>query len=210
MLVNRGILCCVLTMLLLGNLAIIALSVLHALAVFKIVRLSDKSADFAEQLSSDWTVKPFTKLMLTNDVCPDGWEVVFSVLWPGTVDGCIIGNNESVWTKSSYDNAQFKVPKSQRVGCNLIEKTEAVVQSKFDGKQICGLRGGNSYAEVNRVNLKTEKCPGETVPCSKKTSANNTICVENNMVDAICPVIDIVFVKDPSTLDRKEWIVFDT
>jgi hypothetical protein len=90
--------------------------------------------------------------MLTTDVCPDGWDVVFSVLWPGTVDGCIIGDNEGVWTKSSYDNAQFKVPKSSRIGCNLIKKTEAVNQTKFDGKSICGLRGGNSYAEATRVN----------------------------------------------------------
>jgi hypothetical protein len=32
--------------------------------------------------------------MLTTDVCPVGWEVAFSVLWPGTVDGCIIGDDE--------------------------------------------------------------------------------------------------------------------
>ena len=118
--VNRGVLCCILTLLLLGNVAIIALSVLHALSVWKIVHLSDKSADFAEQLSQDWNQKPFTKLMLTTDVCPVGWEVVFSVLWPGTLDGCIIGDNEDVWTKSLFDNSQLKMPKAQQQVCTLV------------------------------------------------------------------------------------------
>jgi hypothetical protein len=45
---NRAILCFVLCILLLGNMAIIGLSVVHAINAFKIVKLSDQNADIAE------------------------------------------------------------------------------------------------------------------------------------------------------------------
>lgn len=57
---NKGFLGCVLVFLTVANMAVIALCVLHAITVWKIVHLSDKKAELTDQMTLDWSIKPFT------------------------------------------------------------------------------------------------------------------------------------------------------
>ena len=99
---NKGFLCCVMTFLLLANLAVIALSVLHAIAVWEIVKLSDHAAEFKDQLTIDWTKKPFTNLSVTTGDCPEGWEPAFANFWEGTFEGCKL-DEETIEIKMFHD-----------------------------------------------------------------------------------------------------------
>lgn len=44
------------------------------------------------------------------------------------------------------------------------------------GTVICGKRGGQEFYKVTRPDPTTLKCPNGTVPCSKLTSPDNTVC----------------------------------
>jgi len=70
--------------------------------------------------------------------------------------------------------------------------------TRFFGKHICGVRGGDSFAKVARPLITTNQCPEGTVPCSKITSLENTLCYPEKDREALCPITDIVFV------DKKE------
>jgi hypothetical protein len=46
----------------------------------------------------------------------------------------------------------------------------------FDNRLICGKKGGASFLNATRPDLKSLLCPPETLPCSNFTSIENTIC----------------------------------
>ena len=47
----------------------------------------------------------------------------------------------------------------------------------LEGDKICGRRGGKPFVDVQRPTTDGD-CPGNTVPCSRATSPENTICIE--------------------------------
>ena len=65
--------------------------------------------------------------------------------------------------------------------------------SKFEGKTICGKRGGRNYLMTTRVDPETKKCPGIYVPCSTETSNANTICRLPEETSDECPITFIDF-----------------
>jgi hypothetical protein len=86
--------------------------------------------------------------------------------------------------------------------------------SVFDNQIICKTVGGLDFLSVKRPDSLTGKCPGTTVPCSSKTSLENTVCYEpNEIADNICPIVDIKII-DPGALDyldyidNPDWVVF--
>jgi hypothetical protein len=55
--------------------------------------------------------------------------------------------------------------------CNLIEAGPLVEQVSFHGHYYCGIRGGRTFAEIQRPSYETGLCPEKSLPCSTKTSA---------------------------------------
>ena len=49
----------------------------------------------------------------------------------------------------------------------------------LEGVKICGRRGGKPFVDVQRPTADGD-CPSTTVPCSRATSPENTICIEAN------------------------------
>jgi len=62
--------------------------------------------------------------------------------------------------------------------CRVVSAVFPVVQSIFYGISFCGKRDSLPFLEAERVDPGTERCPGTTLPCSPKTSDENTICME--------------------------------
>ena len=50
--------------------------------------------------------------------------------------------------------------------------------ARFEGKSICGKRGGKKsmHASQIKADVTTELCPEGMIPCSDKTSPENTYC----------------------------------
>lgn len=85
--------------------------------------------------------------------------------------------------------------------CSYIWPKDPVLETTFYGNQICGKRGGDSYSDVVRPDI-NNKCPNNTVACSNKTSAQNTICYPQIDLEAKCPVTSLKFVAKEN---KTEW-----
>lgn len=57
------------------------------------------------------------------------------------------------------------------------------IMRSFEGKLICGKRGGLPFLNVTRPDPESEICPNGTSPCSNHTSIENTICYNNTLTD---------------------------
>ena len=55
----------------------------------------------------------------------------------------------------------------------------------------CAKRGGPTYIETVRVDPVSLKCPNGTYPCSRITSATDTVCMEKEKHESDCPIIDV-------------------
>ena len=66
--------------------------------------------------------------------------------------------------------------------------------TELEGVTICGRRGGLPFTDTLRPN-NDGQCPPKTVPCSTKTSPENTICVEQDESERgiadNCPITEI-------------------
>jgi len=78
----------------------------------------------------------------------------------------------------------------------MVWAKDAVSQDKFNGKKLCGRRGGLAYQHIKRANEKNE-CPSGMQLCSNHTSFENSICA--NSTDE-CPINEIKFVKSSGRL----------
>ena len=63
--------------------------------------------------------------------------------------------------------------------------------TSISGKISCAKRGGPTFLETVRVDPITLKCPEGLVPCSLYTDATDTVCMEPNLVQTECPIIDV-------------------
>ena len=97
-------------------------------------------------------------------------------------------------------------------GCTQVPPIMPFRMHTFNGKMICGKKGGDPFITVTRPNPLTSQCPAGYVACSTKTTPNNTICY-NSALDPtdVCPITQFEFISelgdcsDPSA----EWIDFE-
>ena len=87
----------------------------------------------------------------------------------------------------------------------------------FEGKLICGKRGGLPFIEAVRPDIETGECPEEFAPCSLLTSVEHTICYDTNMpMEDQCPITafeffnknDVLAIPNPVVLDFVRDIEF--
>ena len=93
--------------------------------------------------------------------------------------------------------------------------------TRLEDVTICGRRGGLPFVDARRPNSDGQ-CPPGTVPCSRSTSIENTICVEQDSsecgVPDNCPITEIRLVTEDlfnqsnntnegcqTVLDFKNW-----
>jgi hypothetical protein len=81
----------------------------------------------------------------------------------------------------------------------------------FNGKMICGKRGGEPFMTATRPNPLTNVCPVGYSPCSTKTSPDNTICYETSMGDYDCPITKFEFINELGDCSdpQADWLEFD-
>jgi hypothetical protein len=67
----------------------------------------------------------------------------------------------------------------------------------FDGKMICGKRGGRPFLEAIRPDPVTLACPTGTEKCSDQTTADNTICFDSTLYkEDECPITKFEFINE--------------
>ena len=137
--------------------------------------------------------------------CPEGWDPVFERVWKGIEEGCRMtykyntgkkyqSAGEAVGIASSWEMDNFKRGYDNEC-TDTIPEVPAISQTDFGGKSICGIRGGQSFAEVQRPN-KENDCPTDTSACSSTTSAQNTVCYPPAEHANSCPITEITFVDN--------------
>ena len=163
------------------------------------------------QFADDWNVVPFVELITTDaTTCPSDYEPVFERVWGGTAEGCVVGYEDefssdgftervvdksrfedSIYANGMADKTRPLTPWEDGSYCKLMPAIEPVSQTNFDGKSICGKRGGKSFLEVTRPDPETQECPSGTQACSDSTDAANTVCYPPSELAASCPITDI-------------------
>ena len=123
-----------------------------------------------------WELKPFVEIRIEENGCEIGWDPVFSKEWSGIEYQCLEMLQKSGRCVSSIG----PIP--------LIQMTQ------LEGVTICGRRGGEPFLNTQRPSS-DGLCPGKTVPCSRATSPENTICVEQKESECgiadNCPITEI-------------------
>lgn len=65
----------------------------------------------------------------------------------------------------------------------------------MQGVRVCGTRGGSNFVDVDRPDM-NGNCPDGKVPCSSKTSIENTVCYAEQDLKSKCPITSIDVVSD--------------
>ena len=166
-------------------------------------------------MQRDWIKKPFVGISI-KPKCDANEEVMFFKEWKGTTSGCVRHNKygpdwitestsdsnihngrylQSTGSTSSYStmNALDIFVYDQGACKRTIWSSPPVIQDRFSGQQICGLRGGQEFLNLKRPDPKLGACPIGTTPCSSKTSVENTICYPP-ADHALCPITSMKFV----------------
>ena len=132
-----------------------------------------------EQLVIDWSNKYITDIHVTDDrICPGNYTSIFTRKWLGTI---------------SYCQDDVPVIESGTINTNpqcliFVQSKSSVGMSYFNGKTICAKLSDLNYLHTTRVDPDTLKCPGVYVPCSDKTSPQNTVCVHPEYAEEHCPI----------------------
>ena len=131
-----------------------------------------------------------------DDKCQADTEPVFSYIWPGTSEGCLILDTGSGGKVANFPAGTGHVAKiDDRPGCGsdwIVEPVPSIKYSKFNGKIICGKRGGKPFVSVIRPDPETGSCPENTTPCFQSTNIQNMVCYPPDEHDS-CPITEIVF-----------------
>ena len=89
---------------LLINITLIALSSVMINRAKKVNELSTIDLSVVEQIEIDWDKIPFVDIVIDKDSCPNGYQPVFSKLWSGTIEGCVVQYtlNREIVTLAQY------------------------------------------------------------------------------------------------------------
>ena len=128
------------------------------------------------QINEDWAVQPFVKIDSFDGPCPAGWDPVFERQWLGVEEGCLVSyqwlkkGKVGVVTQSDTVVSTEEMENFERgeiIECKeKIEAIDAVNQTSFGGRTICGQRGGEPFSSVTRVDTETTWCPEGTSACA--------------------------------------------
>lgn len=128
-------------------------------------------------------------------------EPVFVKEWLGTFTGVRVQKVDPLNKGETY--SEVYRPKRATVepctglkNCKEIPANEAVNQTSFYGKYICGVRGGDPFSTVVRPDSKFDRCPIGTQRCSKSTSLEHTVCYPPDEMDTKCPITDLKIVQN--------------
>ena len=117
---------------------------------------------------------PLVDVVLSTDGrCPAGSELLMSREWGGTNTVCVEYDTIFGWRYwQSY------CPRHNDDGhvYRELSALDPVLQTKFDGVTVCGVRGGQSFMEQTRAQ-KNGMCPQGTAPCSNVAHPDNIVCL---------------------------------
>jgi hypothetical protein len=216
----KSTVCCGATLLfILSNVAVITLSwIIMGKTTAPMDPLSVHSTVAAE-LSEDWAKLPFVNITVIAQSttpakdCPSGWEPLFQREWAGTKKGCLIYQNTTNATVLDEYTYAMMTLSNQNLTCDFsIAAQDPVNMTNTNGFTICGLRGGQPYNNVTRVDPVSGLCPNGTQACSNVTSPDNTICYPQELVETSCPITNIFMTKNltlaTAMAKTKTWTGF--
>ena len=80
--------------------------------------------------------------------------------------------------------------------------------ARFEDKLICGKRGGSNYLEAQQPDPNSGMCPGVLVPCSNKTSIQNTYCYHPRQERRnVCPITSVNFQRVGSPVIEDSIVI---
>ena len=84
--------------------------------------------------------------------------------------------------------------------CQTLPAKPPVQMGQFNGKRICGKRGGTPFLNATRVD-RNGNCPTGTSPCVLSKSLENRLCYPNDKHSQSCPITDMSIVSE-NEVDR--------
>ena len=123
----------------------------------------------SHQVAQDWAKQPFVGVTVTDDdSCPNKSELLIFRMWQGTKLWCVCSK---LMGYHDYEGECIEKYDRDHYAHNCIElpPLNPAVMGQFDGKRVCGIRGGDAFYEVTRPEPNGQ-CPEDTEPCSSKTS----------------------------------------
>ena len=117
-------------------------------------------------------MQPLIDITVNDDkYCPFGSTSVFTKLWTGTVQGCDCTEawSASLWKRHlQRDDGCWDDDERGWRGCIYEPSRPPILQEEINDMYICGVRGGQSFANAVRPDLNGD-CPAGFKPCSKNT-----------------------------------------
>lgn len=136
--------------------------------------------------------------METKDLkCPNGTEEFLYKPWYGTKHMCL--KWILFWT---YWEGECPKTDDYDDALNL-PALSPVIQAQFNGRRICGSRGGSPFLNVTRVES-NGKCPKGTQACGMGVSAENTVCYPPQEHIQKCPITEIDVVTKDAAKDLEK------
>ena len=153
-------------------------------------------------IPTDWTTLPFVSMLVTEeDECPRGSDPVFERPWYGLELGCDCTREDRDW---GFIAGRACRPKSKESDCETVEPWPAMRQivRYSENHLICGIRGGKSFLDLQRVTDNNGNCPERTIPCiANQETIENIICYPTSGdYETDCPITDLLIV-DKSKLE---------
>ena len=107
-----------------------------------------------------------TDIVVTNSsTCPNGTDLVFSKPWYGSRQACYcfmggfdaFGDSINSHVNEKVNTNQYMIGRSctsdemNKKNCYTIPARNPVIMGQFNGRRVCGKRGGNPFIDAVRV-----------------------------------------------------------
>lgn len=178
------------------------------------------SSSVLNQVARDWETQPFVDITVVDvayggSACPSDYpDIVMERVYYGSQSACDCRGIQ-IFGLRGMDELNVGENCNQKQldkGCKQILPIMPFRMHKFNGKMICGRKGGEPFMTATRPNPLTSLCPAGYVACSANTTPDNTICYNSALTAAdACPITSFEFVKeladcsDPSA----DWLDFE-
>ena len=159
-----------------------------------------------KDFKNNWETLPLVDIIATESNCPEDYESLITRKWPGTVEGCDCsgshrGIHYSDLNPGSWDHNQT------RESCRNVLPLKPIPLQKFYSYRICGLRGGQNFANLRRPISTENQAP--SWPMNYQTwgsgEADNQIWVPDGEK---CPIND-VYIVGPGDSYNQNYTTFD-